>query len=115
MALKCREMAQKILAPGDSVKKTFEGKFDGSNGYLLMSNQRLLFFKEEGGFLNKAYNQKLDLPYDKIDKFIRNGSYQLDIVEVEGKKHEFRTLDISIAVIQQSFEELVQKKTPLIK
>ena len=107
MALKSRELAEKNLQQGDSIQKTYEGKVDGNRGYLMMSKQKLLFYQEEGGFLKKSYNLKLDLPYVNIESVTPVGSYLLDIVETNGKKHEYRTFDITTAHIQASFKELL--------
>jgi hypothetical protein len=37
----------------DRIQKSYPGKFDGKNGYLMMSNQKLVFVNEEG-FIRKT-------------------------------------------------------------
>jgi hypothetical protein len=41
------EFAQKSLQRGDQVRKTYSGKMDGNYGHLMISDQKILFIKEE--------------------------------------------------------------------
>jgi hypothetical protein len=69
-------LLEKNLELGDEIRRTYAGKLDGNGGYLCLSNRKLLFVHEEG-FLRKTYNLTLDLPYDKVDNFSREGRYIL--------------------------------------
>ena len=101
IAPKWYEIAEKTLEEGDKIQKSFQGRLDGDGGYLCLSNKKLLFVHEEG-FLSKSYELILDLPKEKIEKISQDGKYKLDIVETEGKKHKFNSLDIPASVIEKA-------------
>jgi hypothetical protein len=105
MPQKWYELATKALDDEDEIEKSYPGNLDGKNGYLLMSNEKLLFVREEG-FLRKNYELTLDLPYETIGKIMPNGKNKLDIVDVKGVKHEFKPLEISVSIIEKSLEDL---------
>jgi len=98
-------MAEKVLEHEDRIQKTYPGKFDGKNGYLMMSNQKLVFVNEEG-FIRKTHNLILDLPYSKIGKINPNGKYELEITDVDGMKHIFKTEELNVSLVEKSLEEL---------
>jgi hypothetical protein len=105
MSNKWHEMAEKVLEHEDRIQKTYPGKFDGKNGYLMMSNQKLLFINEEG-FIRKTRSLILDLPYSKIGKINPNGKYELEITDVDGMKHSFKTEELNVSLVEKSLEEL---------
>ena len=104
MSSKWHETVEKVLDHEDRIQKSFEGKFDGKNGYLVMSNKKLVFVNEEG-FVRKTYDLILDLPYKKIGKINPNGKYELEITEVDGMKHIFKT-EFNISYVEKSLEKL---------
>jgi len=105
MSSKWYEMGVKVLDHEDRMQKSYPGKFDGKNGYLMMSNQKLVFVNEEG-FIRKTYGLILDLPYGKIGKINPNGKYELEITDVDGVKHSFKTEELNISLVEKSLEEL---------
>ncbi len=100
IAPKWYELAEKNLDEGDEIQKSFQGKLDGDKGYLCLSNKKLLFVHEEG-FLSKTYDLILDLPKEKIDNISHDSKYNLEITETEGKKHQFKSLDIPVSIIEK--------------
>jgi len=82
------DTAKKALEPTDEVQKNYSGSHNGQDGYVILSNRKLLFVSEKGIF-KKIYNLVLEVPYDKIDEIIRNGN-ALTLIEEE-KKHIFKT------------------------
>ena len=100
------DLAEKNIEQGDSIQKSYEGKLNGKTGYLILSNRKLLFVREEG-FLRKTYDLSLDLPYEKIDKISHEGRYELELTDVEGKKHDFKTFAVPVSRIAESLEDLV--------
>lgn len=101
------EFAEKSLDHGDEIQKIYVGKIDGERGYLCLSNMKLLFVHEEG-FLRKTYDVTIDLPYEKIGKISREGRYELNLVEVEGQKHDFKTVEPPVSVIEKSLKDLMK-------
>ena len=105
MSSKWYEIAEKVLDHEDMIQKSYPGKFDGNKGYLVMSNQKLVFVNEEG-FIRKTYSLILDLPYGKIGKINPNGKYELEITDVDGVKRSFKTYELNISLVEKSLEEL---------
>jgi hypothetical protein len=105
MSSKWREIAEKVLEHEDRIQKTYPGKLDGKNGYLMMSNRKLLFVRQEG-FMHKTYDITMDLPYKKIGKINPNGKYELEITDVDSVKHSFKTEELNITIVEKSLEEL---------
>ncbi|HEX9915434.1 MAG TPA: hypothetical protein VGB32_10990 [Candidatus Bathyarchaeia archaeon] len=102
------EFAQKSLQRGDQVRKTYSGKMDGNYGHLMISDQKLLFIKEEG-FLRKSRNVVLNLPLEKVGDVRPASKYELNIVESEGGKHSFVVDNIPITVVEKSINEALKK------
>ena len=98
-------MAEKVLDHEDRIQKTYPGNFDGKNGYLMMSNQKLVFVNEEG-FIRKTYGLILDLPYGKIGKINPKGKYELEITDVDGVKYSFKFEEFNTSLIEKSLKEL---------
>jgi hypothetical protein len=46
------------------------------------------------------------LPYEKIGKINPNGKYELEITEIEGGKHSFKTEELNVSVVEKSLEDL---------
>jgi hypothetical protein len=103
MSPKWHNFVEKRLKPGETIEKNYWGKLDGINGYLFLTNQRILFSKQEGLF-KKRYEIILDLPKDVIEKTKHIGKYQMEFIEKSGKRHTFNT-DIDISIIEESVEE----------
>jgi hypothetical protein len=102
------EFAQKSLQRGDQVRKTYSGKMDGNYGHLMISDQKLLFIKEEG-FLRKSRNVVLNLPFEKVGDVKPASKYELNIVESEGGKHSFVVDNIPITVVEKSINEALKR------
>lgn len=94
------DIAEKALDQEDKILKSYPGRLDGSSGYLMISMKKILFVHEEG-FLHKTYDLALEMPIDKI-LISHKGKYELDITDNEGKRHQFRTTDIPVSIIEKS-------------
>jgi len=105
MSKKWHDMAEKVLDHEDRIQKSYSGKLDGKNGYLMMSNRKLLFVHEKG-FMKKTYDLTLDLPYGKIGKINPHGKYELEITDTDGVKHSFKAMGLNISIVEKSLEEL---------
>jgi hypothetical protein len=100
-------MAEKRLGPEDEIKMSWAGELDGKNGFLMMSNKKLLFM-QESGFLSKKYDFPLDLPYDRIREIKPEGRNKLVLAEAEDRKHSFVTYDMPVSRVEQSLRELIE-------
>jgi hypothetical protein len=104
LAPKWYEYAEKRLKKGEEIEKNYEGTLDGNFGYLFITNQRLLFVKQEG-FLRKSHELILDLPQENVEKMQKVDNYQMEIVESDGKKHVFEST-IGVSIIKEGIEEV---------
>jgi hypothetical protein len=105
MAPKWYEFVEKRLKSGETIEKNYWGRMDGNDGHLFLTNQRILFSKQEGLF-KKRYEIILDLPKENIEKTNNIDKYQMEFIETNGKRHTFNT-DIEISIIEESLEEAV--------
>jgi hypothetical protein len=105
---KYREIAEKNLDPGDEIEKIYPGELDGERGYIIMSDNKLMFVHEEG-FLRKNYELTLDLPYESIGEIYCEGKYELDFTDIKGEKHIFKPYDMSIKYVYETLKKLAHK------
>ena len=103
MAPKWYEYAQKCMAPDEHLRKNYSGKLDGDYGYLMISDKKLLFVKEEG-FLRKKYSAPFSLAYDKVQDVRPLDSYHLLISEKTGKSHKFEC-DTNVSSVAKVIHE----------
>ena len=103
MASKWSEYAQKCMAPDEHRRKSYPGRLDGDFGYLIISDKKLLFVKEEG-FLRKKYSAPFSLAYDKVQDVRPLDSYHLLISEKTGKSHKFEC-DTNVSSVAKVIHE----------
>ena len=84
---KWTELAEEILGSGDKIKRSYRVKFNDKMGYLITSNQRLLFL-EEKGYIRLNYSKILELPYTKISS-IKVTSDLMQIISSAGDPFNF--------------------------
>ena len=102
-----KELAEKSMSRGDRVRKTYMGKMDGNYGYLVMSDEKLLFVKEEG-FIRKSRSVVLNLPYEQVEAVRPESRFELSITDKAGKRHGFVVDNIPVTVIEKSFTDIVK-------
>ena len=68
-----REMTEKIVVRGSYGRKRMEDAKERKNGFLVLTNQRLLFLEEHGVF-GKSYHQVLAIPLMKVGGISMGGS-----------------------------------------
>ena len=61
-----REMTEKVVVRGSYGRKRIEDAKERKNGFLVLTNQRLLFLEEHGVF-GKSYHQVLSIPLMKFN------------------------------------------------
>lgn len=105
MNLKWRDLAEKNLNPEDEIQKNYDGELDGEYGWLILSNKKLQFMREKG-FLHKTYDLILDLRYAKVGKINHKSKQEVELVDVEGTKHNFKTFSIPVSIVEKSLKDL---------
>jgi len=68
-----RETREKMVARGAFGRKTVQEAKEHKNGFLVLTNQRLLFLEEHGTF-GKSYHQVLSVPLMKVGAISMGGS-----------------------------------------
>lgn len=58
-------MSEKVVVRGQYGRKRIEDAKERKNGFLVLTNQRLLFLEEHGVF-GKSYHQVLTIPLVKV-------------------------------------------------
>ena len=82
------DLAEKTLEPDDEVQDIFNASHNDQNGYVMLSQKKLLFVSEKG-FFRKIYDLVLEVPYDEVDE-VRCIGNVLTLL-VEEKRHIFKT------------------------
>ncbi len=67
-----REMTEKVVVRGSYGRKRVEDAKERKNGFLVLTNQRLLFLEEHGVF-GKSYHQVLTVPLLKVQGISMGG------------------------------------------
>lgn len=67
-----REMTEKVVVRGSYGRKRIEDAKERKNGFLVLTNQRLLFLEEHGVF-GKSYHQVLAVPLLKVQGISMGG------------------------------------------
>ena len=109
------EMAKERLDSEDEIQRSWVGELDGRNGYLMMSNKKLVFV-QESGFLSKKVEVRLDLPYEKIANIEKVGKHKLVLTGAGDEKHSFEGREVPMSSVENSLRELIKAskkpKTP---
>lgn len=100
-------MAKERLDPEDEIRFSWTGKLDRKDGYLMMSNKKLVFV-HESGFFSKKYEVPLDMPYGDIERIDKEGRNTLVITGTGGEKHVFVGSDVPISRVEGSLRELIE-------
>jgi len=67
-------MTEKVVVRGSYGRKRIENAKERKNGYLVLTNQRLLFLEEHGVF-GKSYHQVLTIPLMKVGGISMGGTF----------------------------------------
>ena len=105
---------KKGLDPEDQVQKEYRAKYNGKDGFLVVSNRKL-FFTEKRGFLRTSYNLILELPYEEISDITVEAASKLALTDTEGKKHDFESHENAASVIERNLNDLIRTALPKIK
>lgn len=101
------DMASGKLDPSDRIQKTYSCSFDKKNGYLCLSNEKLLFVSSKG-FLKKSYNVELDVPYADLKEVKLDSRYKMNLVHQAGEGL-IETSDLSAKTVLHAIQDLVKQ------
>ncbi len=104
------EVARAQLAPQDHVVKSYRAIRDRKEGFLVLSNHKLMFLAEEGLF-RKKYRMFLEIDYNSIVDVSVLASHRLEITEENGVKHAFTSFgSVTAALIKNDAQELMTSR-----
>lgn len=104
MTPKWYDEAERIIGTDDEILKVYEGRLEGTFGYLAISKNRILFLHEKGLF-RKTVEQVMDMPYSKLGKVNSLTDRSLDLTDDTGKHYTFKTDIIKVAAIEKLIKE----------
>jgi hypothetical protein len=101
------DMASGKLEPSDTIQKTYTCTLDKKNGYLCLSNEKLLFVSSKG-FLKKSYNVELDVPYTDLKEVKLDGRYRMKLGHQTGES-TIETGDLSAKTVLHALQDLLNQ------
>ena len=101
------DLATGKLDPTDRIQKTYSCSFEKKNGYLCLSNDKLLFVSVKG-FLKKSYNVELDVPYNELNEVKLDGRYKMNLAYQSGEGL-IETSDLSTKTVLHAIQDLVKQ------
>ena len=101
------DLATGKLDPTDRIQKTYSCSFDKKNGYLCLTNDKLLFVSVKG-FLKKSYNVELDVPYNELNEVKLDGRYKMNLAHNAGEGL-IETSDLSAKTVLNAIQDLVKQ------
>ena len=100
------EVAEKTLHAKDSIQKSYRAGYNSIEGFLVLSQKRLLFMQRHG-FYRSQYHIIVDVPYKKINSLTVEASHRFAL-EVPGKIHQFTTFSaVTAAIVKQNLEDFM--------
>lgn len=101
------EVAKTQLAPEDHVVKSYRAISDRKEGFLVLSNHKLMFIAEEGLF-RKKYQVAFEVDYDSLTSVSTQASHRLEISEKNGLTHSFTSFGaVTSNLIKKDMDELM--------
>ncbi len=105
-------MAVKRLESPDKVQKSYRVGYNGSQGFIVLTNRKLMVVEEKGFFLT-SYSVVLEIPYTKIKEVIVEGTHRLVIVNTEDRKQFFVSFGkVTASIIEEDFKDLIRVASP---
>jgi hypothetical protein len=101
------DLATGKLDPTDRIQKTYSCSFEEKNGYLCLTNDKLLFVSIKG-FLKKSYNVELDVPYNELNEVKLDGRYKINIAHQTGEGL-IETSVLSAKTVLGAIQDLVKQ------
>ena len=101
------DLAAGKLDNSDSIQKTYPCSLDKNNGYLCLSNDKLVFVNVKG-FLKKSYNVAQEVPYTDLKEVMLGSRYKLNLVHQTGE-NLIDTGDLSAKTIMRAIQDIVNQ------
>jgi hypothetical protein len=105
MAPKWKQEAEKALQSGDHVERSYPGKLDGEKGYLIISDNRLLFVNEKGGLFSKKYNVIMNESLDDVE-YEHKKRYGFEI-KAHDSRHKYES-EIPASIVEKALANAIQ-------
>jgi hypothetical protein len=106
------EVAAKRLEPPDRVQKSYRVGYNGSQGFIVLTNRKIMVM-EEKGFFRASYNVVLEIPYTKVKEVSVEGTHRLAITDTEGKKQVFVSFaKVTASIIEGDLKDLIKAVLP---
>ena len=105
-------MAAKRLEPPDKVQKSYRVGYNGSQGFIVLTNRKLMVM-EEKGFFRTSYNVVLEIPYTKVKEVAVEGTHRLAITDTEDRKQIFVSFaKVTASIIEGDLKDLIRAVSP---
>jgi len=101
------DLASGKLDPSDRIQKTYSCSIEKKNGYLCLSNEKLLFVSVKG-FFKKSYNVELDIPYTDLKEVKLDSRFTMNIAHQNGESL-IETSDLTAKTVMNAIQELVRQ------
>jgi len=101
------DLASGKLDPSDRIQKTYSCSIEKKNGYLCLSNEKLLFVSVKG-FFKKSYNVELDIPYTDLNEVKLDSRFKMNIAHQNGESL-IETSDLTAKTVMNAIQELVRQ------
>lgn len=101
------DLASGKLDPSDRIQKTYSCSIEKKNGYLCLSNEKLLFVSVKG-FFKKSYNVELDIPYTELKEVKLDSRFKMNITHQDGESL-IETSDLSTKTVLHAIQDLVKQ------
>lgn len=99
------DVIKKELEPTDQVQNQYRALYDRKEGFLVLTNNRLVFLQQRG-FFRANYHIALEIPYEKINRITTTASHALELV-IEDIKYNITALgDINAQAIVDEIKTL---------
>ena len=114
MRPKWYNVASEDLDEGEVIEKTYEIELDGNYGFLILTNQKLKFIKQEG-FFRKKYIKTLETGYDEIDEIGEKKNRFKFTLSLKHHPHtyNFQSNTIPVSIVVNQIKERTSINVPI--
>lgn len=105
------DIAAGKLEHEDTIQKTYTCSYDKNNGYLCLSNKKLVFVKVKE-FLKKTYDVTLDIPYSELNEVELASRFKMNLKH-GGNRHLIETSDVSAKIVMHAIQSVIETSPEL--
>lgn len=107
MGISLLDFVRDTLRSEDQVKKNYRALYNAKEGFLILSNKKLLFI-EERGFFRRSYNVILEMPYEKIEKMDVVASHRLELTDTDRKTYTIASFgEVTASTLEEDLKTLI--------